>query len=43
MLREDVVGAKKGEDEPIVGLPIGRHAIMQDIAFEMIPLRPKSR
>ena len=40
-LREKVVGVKKGEDEPIVGLPIGRDAVMQDIAHEMIPYTPE--
>ena len=41
VLREDVVGVKRGEDEPIVGLPIGREAIMQDLTFEMIPYTPE--
>lgn len=40
-LREKVVGVKKGEDEPIVGLPIGRDAIMEDIAHEMISYTPE--
>ncbi len=41
VLREDVVGVRKGEDEPIVGLPIGRDAIMEDLVFEMIPYTPE--
>jgi len=41
VLREQVVGVRKGEDEPIVGLPIGRDAIMQDLVFEMIPYTPE--
>lgn len=40
-LRERVVGAKDGEDEPIVGDPIGRQALVEDLAFEMIPYGPE--
>ncbi|MEZ4587259.1 MAG: DUF885 family protein [Gemmatimonadales bacterium] len=40
-LRETVVGVKPGEDEPIVGDPIGREALVQDLAFEMIPYGPE--
>ena len=40
-LREKVVGVKAGEDEPIVGEPIGRDALMDDLALEMIPYTPE--
>ena len=41
VLREKVVGAKEGEDEPIVGDPIGREALLQDLAREMIAYTPE--
>ncbi|MBI1739153.1 MAG: DUF885 family protein, partial [Acidobacteria bacterium] len=41
VLREKVVGAKEGEDEPIVGYPIGREALLQDLASEMIAYTPE--
>jgi uncharacterized protein (DUF885 family) len=41
VLREQVVGVKPGEDEPIIGLPIGRESIMEDLAVEMIPYPPE--
>jgi len=40
LLRERIVGAKEGEDEPIVGRPIGRDAMLADLAAEMIPYTP---
>lgn len=40
-LREAVVGYREGEDEPIVGDPIGAEALRQDLAFEMIPYTPE--
>jgi uncharacterized protein (DUF885 family) len=40
-LREKVVGFKEGEDEPIVGDPIGRAALVEDLAYEMIPYSPE--
>lgn len=40
-LRERVVGYKEGEDEPIVGDPIGREALLEDLAYEMIPYSPE--
>lgn len=40
-LREKVVGVKPGEDEPIIGDPIGRAALIEDLAFEMIPYSPE--
>lgn len=40
-LRERVVGAKPGEDEPIVGDPIGAEGLAGDLAREMIPYTPE--
>ena len=40
-LREDVIGYREGEDEPIVGNPIGREALVADLASEFIPYRPE--
>ncbi|MGE0455232.1 MAG: DUF885 family protein [Vicinamibacteria bacterium] len=40
-LREDVVGAKPGQDEPIVGDPIGREALLADLSLELIPYSPE--
>jgi hypothetical protein len=41
LLRERVLGVKKGQDEPIVGRPIGREALLADLAAEMIPYTPE--
>jgi uncharacterized protein (DUF885 family) len=41
MLRERIVGVKPGEDEPIVGDPIGRAALIEDLGFEMIAYGPE--
>ncbi len=40
-LREKVVGAKPGGDSLIVGEPIGRDALMSELAYEMIPYAPE--
>lgn len=40
-LRERIVGAREGEDEPIVGDPIGRDGLLADLAREMIPYTPE--
>jgi uncharacterized protein (DUF885 family) len=40
-LRERVVGIRPGEEEPIVGLPIGRDALLEDLRHEMIPYTPE--
>ena len=40
-LREKVVGVKEGEDDPIVGDPIGRAALVEDLAYEMISYSPE--
>jgi uncharacterized protein (DUF885 family) len=39
-LREKIVGAKPGEDEPIVGDPIGAAGLALDLEHEMIPYSP---
>ncbi|HEY8551102.1 MAG TPA: DUF885 family protein, partial [Vicinamibacterales bacterium] len=41
MLRERVVGTKPGEDDPIVGDPIGRQALLEDLEYELIPYSPE--
>jgi hypothetical protein len=40
-LREKLGGWKQGEEEPIVGDPIGREALIADLRFEMIPYTPE--
>jgi uncharacterized protein (DUF885 family) len=40
-LREKVVGYKEGEDEPIVGDPIGVDGMRDDLVYEMIPYTPQ--
>jgi len=39
-LREKVVGIREGEDEPIIGDPIGVDGLAADLAHEMIPYTP---
>jgi uncharacterized protein (DUF885 family) len=39
-LRKEVVGQKEGEDEPIIGDPIGDAALRKELAFEFIPYGP---
>ncbi len=40
-LREKGVGIVAGGDEPIVGTPIGRDALVADLASELIPYTPE--
>jgi hypothetical protein len=40
-LREKIVGFKKGEEDPIVGDPIGREALDVDLKAEMISYSPE--
>ena len=40
-LRESVIGYREGEDEPIVGDPIGAGGLAADLRFEMIPYTPE--
>jgi uncharacterized protein (DUF885 family) len=39
-LREKVVGYREGEDEPIIGNPIGKAALESDLQSEFIPYTP---
>jgi hypothetical protein len=41
MLREKIVGIQPGQDDPIIGDPLGRDALVRDIAYEMIPYTPE--
>jgi hypothetical protein len=40
-LREKVVGVKANDNEAIIGNPIGREALMVELAYEMIPYTPE--
>jgi hypothetical protein len=40
-LREKVIGAREDDDEPIVGFPIGRDALVVDLQSELIPYTPE--
>ena len=40
-VKEKVVGIKKGEDEPIVGDPIGADGLAADLTHEMLPYTPE--
>ena len=40
-LRENIVGYRDGEDEPIIGNPIGKAALVEDLASEFIPYSPE--
>ncbi len=40
-LRTQMVGQRPGEDEPIIGDPIGSDALRKELAFEMIPYGPE--
>jgi uncharacterized protein (DUF885 family) len=40
-LREKVVGVRANDDTAIVGNPIGREALMSELAYEMIPYTPE--
>ena len=40
-LRETVIGYREGEDEPIVGDPIGAEGLAADLRHEMIPYSPE--
>ncbi len=40
-LREKLVGVKPGDENAIVGHPVGREALMADLAAEMIPYTPE--
>lgn len=40
-LREEVAGLKGGDDEPVVGDPIGREALVEELGFALIPYTPE--
>src|SRR5690606_6743324 len=40
-IREVIVGQKQGEEEPIIGDPIGERGVLADLAFEMIAYTPQ--
>ncbi|HAV60990.1 MAG TPA: DUF885 domain-containing protein [Verrucomicrobiales bacterium] len=40
-LREKLAGYKKGEDEPVIGDPIGREALLDYLRAEFIPYTPE--
>ncbi len=40
-LREKVLGIKPGDDDPIVGTPIGHAALVADLAAELVPYSPE--
>jgi len=40
-LREEVAGLKGGDDEPVIGDPIGREALLEELRFAMIPYSPE--
>jgi Bacterial protein of unknown function (DUF885) len=40
-LREKVLGIRTGADEPIVGTPIGRDALVADLGSELVPYTPE--
>jgi uncharacterized protein (DUF885 family) len=40
-LREKVLGLKPGDTTEIIGDPIGREALISDLAYEMIPYTPE--
>ena len=41
VLREKIVGYKEGDDEPVIGNPIGKAALVEDHASEFIPYSPE--
>lgn len=40
-IKEKLVGVKADDDTTIIGNPIGREAIMSDLAYQMIPYTPE--
>ena len=40
-LREKLAGFTEGEDEPVIGDPIGREALLAALQYEMIPYTPE--
>jgi len=40
-LREEIAGIKGKDEDPLVGDPVGREALTQELDFEMIPYTPE--
>jgi uncharacterized protein (DUF885 family) len=40
-LRKDIAGVKEGPQQAIVGDPLGRDALLEELAFEFIPYTPE--
>ncbi|MCW5941464.1 MAG: DUF885 family protein [Fimbriimonadaceae bacterium] len=40
-LKESVLGIKEGDEEPLIGSPIGREALVDDMRHEMLPWSPE--
>ena len=40
-LRRQVIGQREGEEEPIIGDPVGLEALRAELAFELIPYGPE--
>lgn len=40
-LKEKVLGIKEGDEEPLIGSPIGREALLEDMRHEMLPWSPE--
>lgn len=40
-LKEKLLGIKEGDEEPLIGSPIGREALLADMRHEMLPWSPE--
>jgi hypothetical protein len=40
-LRERIVGMAPGQDDPIIGDPLGRDALIEELAHELVPYTPE--
>lgn len=40
-LKEKVLGIREGDEEPLIGSPIGREALLEDMRHEMLPWSPE--
>jgi uncharacterized protein (DUF885 family) len=41
LLRERIVGMAPGRDDPIIGDPLGRDALIEELAHELVPYTPE--
>jgi hypothetical protein len=41
LLREKIIGIEKGKDEPVIGDPIGRDGLIEELANEMVAYSPE--